>query len=156
MTFPWFCLATAKTWNGGPVLQLGYSSQFYSASKGRFTLKEWGRSSPKESPQSIWASLSISSPLCLACANWASQEGVCLLHLKFSLRSVYFLLFHFHWIFPFFIFWLQPFWTPFSYSNYLTGLYTVEVSIHPTSITCSNSSFRKKVSTKKKYAQPKS
>ena len=53
-----------------------------------------------------------------------AKKGVCLFNLKFSLRSMDFLLFHFHRLFPFFVFWPQPFWTPFSYSNYLTGLFT--------------------------------
>ena len=38
--FPRFCLATAKIWNGGPVSQFSYSSEFYSASKRKAHL--WG------------------------------------------------------------------------------------------------------------------
>ena len=51
-----------------------------------------------------------------------AKKGVCLFHLKFSLRSVDFFLFHFRRFFPFFVFSPQLFWTPFSCSNYLTEL----------------------------------
>ena len=56
-------------------------------------------------------------PLSLPHVNGTSQEG-CLFHLRFSLRSSDFLLFHFHRFLPFFVFLPLPFWTPFSYSNY--------------------------------------
>ena len=42
----------------------------------------------------------VSMPLSLPYADWASQES-CFFHLRFSLRSVDFLLFHFHGLFPF-------------------------------------------------------
>ena len=60
-----------------------------------------GGPTPKERPQSTLASPFIrfvSSPLSLPYANWASQEG-CLFHLRFSLQSSDFLLFHFHGLF---------------------------------------------------------
>ena len=60
---------------------------------------------------------STPAPLSLPYVNWASREG-CFFHLKFSLQSSDFLLFHFHGLFPFFK--SLPFWTPFSYFNYLT------------------------------------
>ena len=68
-----------------------------------------GRPTPKERPQSVLASsfymfCVLHRPvLSLLYANWASQEG-CLFHLRFSLWSVNFLLFHFFRLFPFFIF----------------------------------------------------
>ena len=54
-------------------------------------------------------------PLSVACVNWASQES-CLFHLRFSLWSLDLPLFYFHSLFP------PPFWTPLSYSKYLTYL----------------------------------
>ena len=63
--------------------------------------------------------LSPSPTLSLPYANWASQEG-CLFHLRFSLWSLDFLLFHFRRLFPFFVFQPLPLSTPFPYSNYLT------------------------------------
>ena len=39
-------------------------------------------------------------------ANWDSQEG-CLFHLKLSVQFVEFLLYHFHGLFPFFVFSVQ-------------------------------------------------
>ena len=50
----------------------------------------------------------------------AKKGGACLFHLKFSLWSENFLLFHFLGLFPFFVFQPLLFWIPFSYSNYLT------------------------------------
>ena len=63
-----------------------------------------GRLTPKERPQSVLASSFysfVSSLLSLPCAYWASQEKGMIFHLKFSLQSVGFLLFHFHRLFPF-------------------------------------------------------
>ena len=57
--------------------------------------------------------------LSLPCINWASQEG-CLFHLRFSLLTLDLPLFYFCGLFPFFVFWPPLFWTPFSYSSYLT------------------------------------
>ena len=79
------------------ILQLGYSPEFYLASKGDSTPSrcETGLT-PKERPQSVLPPLFIHfvfSPLSLLCANWASQEGVCLFHLKFALLFMDFLLF---------------------------------------------------------------
>ena len=120
---PWLCLARAKVWYCGPVLQLGYSSEFYSTSKGKYTLESWRWPSPKGE-----ASLSLGflhlyfvySSLSLPYVNWASLEG-CLLYLRFSLWFSDFLLFHFYgFFFPFFAFYPLPFWTLFSYSDYLT------------------------------------
>ena len=56
--------------------------------------------------------------------NWASQEG-CLLHLRLltfvlHLCSLDVSLFYFCGLFPFFVFKPALFWTPFSYSSYLT------------------------------------
>ena len=49
-----------------------------------------------------------------------AKKVACLFHLKFSLWSEDFLLFHFLGLFPFFVFQPLLFWIPFSYSNYLT------------------------------------
>ena len=43
-------------------------------------------------------------PLSLPYANWASQEAGVFVSPEFSLQSVDFLLFHFHGLFPFFVF----------------------------------------------------
>ena len=53
--------------------------------------------------------------------NWVSQEG-CLFHLRNSLWSLDLPLFHFHGLLPSLTFDFQPppFWTPFTYSNYLS------------------------------------
>ena len=61
----------------------------------------------------------VSLPLGLLCVNWASQE-CCLLYLRSSLQSLDLPLFYFRRLFPFLGFWPLPFWTPFSYSTYLT------------------------------------
>ena len=45
-------------------------------------------------------------PMNLPCVNWDSQEG-CLFHLKLSVQFVEFLLYHFHGLFPFFVFSVQ-------------------------------------------------
>ena len=61
-------------------------------------------------------------PRSLPYVSWASQEG-CLFSLRFSLRSSDLPLFSFVLFlqaFPFLVFQPPPFWTPFSYSNYLT------------------------------------
>ena len=81
-----------------------------------------GTPTPKERPQSSWLPSFIHlSPPCWACPmqiRLAKTE--CLFPLKFSLQSASFLLFHFCGLFPFFVFKPPPFWTPFSFSNYLT------------------------------------
>ena len=58
-------------------------------------------------------------PLGLPCVNWASQE-CCLFYPRSSLGALrpFFVLFL--RAFPFLIIQPPPFWTPFSYSNYLT------------------------------------
>ena len=61
----------------------------------------------------------FSLPLSLPCVNWASQEG-CLLYLRFSFWPSDHPMFYFHRLFPFFVFQSLLFWTPFSYSTYLT------------------------------------
>ena len=38
---------TAKIWNGGPVLQLDYSSEFHSKNKGQYTLEVWEWTDPQ-------------------------------------------------------------------------------------------------------------
>ena len=77
--FPWFCLAAAKIWNDRPVLQLSYSSEFYLARKGNYTLEIWRQADPKGE-----ASICLGFFLLYVCllftlslpyANWVSQEG---------------------------------------------------------------------------------
>ena len=97
------------------------TTQFYFG-KQRIT-HPWGMMagwSKKERPQSILAS---SFYTFLSAPHWAcpvqtglAKKGACLFHLKFSLQSMDFPLFHFHGLFPK----LPPFWTTFSCSNYLT------------------------------------
>ena len=56
---------------------------------------------------SSWHHLFISFCLLpLPYVNWDSQEG-CLFHLKFSVQFMKFLLYHFHGLFPFFVFSVQ-------------------------------------------------
>ena len=77
--FPWFCLAAAKIWNGRQVLQLSYSSEFYLARKGNYTLETWRPADPKgEALICLGFFLScvcLLSTLSLPHANWTSQEG---------------------------------------------------------------------------------
>ena len=78
--------------------------------------------SGREERSSILAPLFICFfllPLSLPYVNWASQEG-CLFHLRFSLWSWSsdLPLFYVHRLFP--LSFSLLFWTPFSYSNYLT------------------------------------
>ena len=70
-------------------------------------------------PLFIW----FSPPLGLPCVNWASQE-CCLFYLRSSLRSSDLPLFYFLQAFPFLVFQPPLFWTPVSYSTYLTILTT--------------------------------
>ena len=76
--FPRFCLATAKIWNGRPVLQLGYSSEFYSASKGKYNLEVWRWADPKGEASIhlgfLLLCVCLLPTLSLPYANWASQE----------------------------------------------------------------------------------
>ena len=96
------------------------TAQFYLASKGKLILEVGKQADPKGE-----ASICLGFPLLYICllptlslpyANWSSQEGSYLFHLK-SMDSP---LFCFCRLFPFFV--IQPplFWTAFSYSNYLT------------------------------------
>ena len=83
-----------------------------------------GRPSPNERPQSSWHPPFIHfSPPRRACPRQIglAKKGACLFPLKFSLQVASFLLFYFHGLFPFFVFKPSPFWTPSSYSNYLTS-----------------------------------
>ena len=64
--------------------------------------------------------------ICLSPSRWvcpmqigSARKWVGLFPLKFLLGSLGFLLFHFCRLFPSFVFQTPPFWTPFSYSNYL-------------------------------------
>ena len=71
----------------------------------------------RESERALGSSFCMFLPLGLPYANWASQE-CCLLYLKSSLQSSDLPLFYFRGLFPSLSF--SHFWTPFSYSNYLT------------------------------------
>ena len=105
------------------MLQLSYSSEFYLARKGNYTLETWRPADPKgEGLICLGFFLScvcLLSTLSLPYVNWASQEG-CLFHLRFSLWSWSsdLPLFYVHRLFP--LSFSLLFWTPFSYSNYLT------------------------------------
>ena len=80
--------------------------------KERTSLRHEGGSTPKKRRQSICLGFlllyTLSAPPSLSpslhYANWASQEQACLFHLRFSLWSEDFLLFHFLRLFPFFVF----------------------------------------------------
>ena len=101
--------------------------QFYLASKGKYILEAWGRADPKDTNRSPWLNFGSSFyvfllPLSLPYVNWASRRAG--FYFFFSpevltpvLRPSFVL---FSWAFPFFVFYPPPFWTPFSYSNYLT------------------------------------
>ena len=87
------------------MLQLGYSSELClakdstpSRSEGRLTANERPQSGLASSPTCLLSRLSDLMQIGMA------KKGACLFHLKFSLLSVDFLLFHFHGFFPFFIF----------------------------------------------------
>lgn len=119
------------------VLQLHVTAQFYLENKGKYILEAWGHADPKDTkrgerenkracgreretpsplaPLFAWFFL----PLGLPHVNWASQE-CCLFYLRSSLRFLDLPLFYFRGLSPFLGFWPLPFWTPFSYSNYLT------------------------------------
>ena len=81
-----------------------------------------GRADPKGKASILF--LYILSPPFWACLMQIglAKKGAYLFHLKFSLQSTDFLLFHFHRLFSLFVFQPLPSWTPFSYSNYLTHL----------------------------------
>ena len=103
--------------------QTSVTAQFYLASKGKYIFKVWRWADPKESQGSILGPLFkcfFSSPGPALCK--LGQPGVLFIYLRSSLRSLYLPLFYFHRLFPFFVFKSPLFWTPFSYSNYLTFL----------------------------------
>ena len=115
------------------VLQLGYSSV-------KYTPEAWGQANPK-GEVSICLDFLLSYVCLLSpsphqphpCPHprgcpvqtVLAKEGECLFHFMFSLQSTDFLLFHFLGLFPFFVIYPPPFWTPFSYSNYLTTRYKI-------------------------------
>ena len=92
--------------HSGRVLQLAYSSEFYSASKGKYTLEVWEQANPKGEASIHLGFLFLYIcllPLSLPHGNWVSQGGY-FFHLRSLLRSSDFLLFHFPMLFPFFVF----------------------------------------------------
>ena len=98
-----------------------FTAQFYLAGKGKYILKVWGQVGQIKRGAQFWLLflyVFFLLPLSLSYVNWASQEG-CVFRLRFSLPSSDLPLFHFH-ASPFFVFYPLSFWTPFSYSNYLT------------------------------------
>ena len=120
------------------VLQLHVTAQFYLENKGKYILEAWGHADPKDTkrrgrermreharawerdPQPFGPSFCmVFPPPGLPHVNWASQE-CCLFYLRSSLRSSDLPLFYFRGLSPFLGFWPLLFWTPFSYSNYLT------------------------------------
>ena len=66
-------------------------------------------------PSWLFSFIYLSPPRSWACPMQIElvKKGSCLFHLKFSLQSEDFLLFHFHGLFPLFVFLPPPFWTPF-------------------------------------------
>ena len=98
VSFPWFFSPHSKDlkwWTSR--LQLSFTKQRI--------LEAWRQADPQKRGLNLGFSfytfclLSLSLP----CVNWASQEGS-LFHLRFSLQSSDFLRFHFHRLFPFFVF----------------------------------------------------
>ena len=69
-------------------------------------------------------------PLSLPSVNWLSRRAVILPEVLTPVLRPSFVLFL--WAFPFFVFQPLPFWTPFSYSNYLTISYSSSISIFST------------------------
>ena len=117
-----------------------YSSrtdQFYLENKIKYILDAWGRADPRdtkrerereerdrEPPRERQTYCPLAPlfiyfffPLCLPSVNWASQE-CSLFYLRSSLWSSGLPLFYFSGLFP--VFQPPPFWTHFSYYNYLT------------------------------------
>ena len=108
-----------------------YSSQFsfffFLVSKGKYILKAWGGPTQKRPTEEL--SSSILAPLFICFfpppepalyklgGLFASPEVLTLV-----LRPCFVL---FSWAFSFFVFQTLLFWTPFSYSNYLTLLYSI-------------------------------
>ena len=121
------CCSKNLKWRTYSVTAPCCSSALF-ANKGKYILEVWGWANPKdmkrrEAQSSILAPLFICFfllPLSLPCVNWASQEG-CLFYPRPSLQSWAFLCSIFTG-FSLFVFQPLPFWTPFSYSNYLTLL----------------------------------
>ena len=108
--------------HSGWVLQLAYSSEFYSASQGKYTLEMWEQVDPKGEASihlGFFFLIHLSLAPSLPYGNWPSQGG-CFSHLRFLLWSSDFLFFHFRGLFHFFVFKPPSYWTPFSYSNCLT------------------------------------
>ena len=108
------------------MLQLGYSSEFYSQAKDSTSLRHEGgpRVAQRRGLNLSWLPpfIHLSSP-CRACPMQIglAKKGVCLFHLSFSLRSADFLLLHFRGLFLFFVFLHRHFGLLFSYSKYLTA-----------------------------------
>ena len=100
------------------------TAQFYSASKGQYTLKAWGRANPKEDA-SIWLGflllyICLLPLLSLPYANRAGQEGSMFVLPEVLTPVLGCSFVPYLWASPFLVFLLWPFWTPVSYSNYLT------------------------------------
>ena len=68
------CLTATKIWNGSQVLQLGYSSEFYSVS-GQYTLEARGWADPKGETSTLSGSLCLYflSPPCPPSLPYANQ-----------------------------------------------------------------------------------
>ena len=84
------------------------TAEFYLASKGKYTLEVWGWADLKAEASILLRFLLLYICLLPAWsqpyANWAGHEGGMFVHLKLSLQSMDFLLFHFCRLFPFFVF----------------------------------------------------
>ena len=105
-------------WRTDPVFSFIWQTQENTSSKheGRLTQK-----AQRETPAQFWLLFlcAFLLPLSLPFVNWGSQEG-CLFYLRFLPQSSDLPLFYFCGLFPSLFFYPPPFWTPFSYSNYLT------------------------------------
>ena len=119
----------SKFWSDGWTSVTAHSSVFFFflVSKGKYILKAWGGPTQKRPTEEL--SSSILAPLFICFfpppepalyklgGLFASPEVLTLV-----LRPCFVL---FSWAFSFFVFQTLLFWTPFSYSNYLTLLYSI-------------------------------
>ena len=84
------------------MLQLGYSSEFYSANRIVYPQGMRAGHAKGEAPMylgSLFLYVLSSPPLPALCKLGLARKGAYLFHLRFSLWSADFLLFHFHGLF---------------------------------------------------------
>ena len=118
----------SKDLDGGPVLQLGYSWEFYLADKGWYTLKTWGQADPKGEASVCLGFLllyiCLFHTLSLPSANWGGQEVGVLVSLEVLIPVCGFSFVPFLQLFPFLCLLASAVLDSFllSCSNYLTEL----------------------------------